>query len=65
MNTVELKKPRDYSSEHKKRAEKKSRLVVDMDKNLANEFMIHLSEKGITFSKWIQDHIKSELKSQK
>jgi hypothetical protein len=65
MNIGELKKPRDYSQEHKKRAEKKSRLVVDMDKKLANEFMIHLGEKGLTFSQWIQTHIKNELKSQK
>jgi hypothetical protein len=65
MNTVELKKPRDYSQEHKKRKEKKSRLVVDMEKNLANEFMIHLGEKGITFSQWIKNHIDTELKSRK
>lgn len=65
MSIGELKKPRDYSKEHKKRAEKKSRLVVDMDKKLANEFMIHLGEKGETFSQWIQNHINRELKSRK
>ena len=65
MNTSEIKKPRDYSREHKKRAEKKSRLLVDIDKNIANDFTIHLHEKGITFSQWIKEHINKELKSQK
>lgn len=65
MSIGEIKKSRNYSLEHKKRSEKKSRLLVDIDKNIASEFTIHLHEKGITFSQWIQAHINNELKSRK
>ena len=61
MSIGELKRSRDYSSEHKRRMEKKSRLNVDIDKNKAEAFASHLNKQGITFSKWINNHIDIEL----
>ena len=61
MNTSEMKKARNYSLEHKRRMEKKSRLNVDIDKNKAEAFASHLNKQGITFSKWINNHIDIEL----
>jgi hypothetical protein len=59
--TGELKRPRDYSLEHKRRKEKKTRLLVDMDKNKAEAFTGVLNKQGITFSKWINEQIDIEL----
>jgi len=63
--TGELKRPRDYSLEHKRRKEKKTRLLVDIDKNKAEAFTGLLNKQGVTFSQWIKDHINNELNDSK
>jgi hypothetical protein len=63
--TGELKRPRNYSLEHQRRKEKKTRLLVDIDKNKAEAFTGLLNKQGVTFSQWIKDHINNELKDQK
>lgn len=61
MKTGEIKKQRDYSLEHKRRKEKKTRLLVDIDKNKADAFTGALSKQGITFTKWMNEQIEKEL----
>jgi hypothetical protein len=61
MKTGETKRPRNYSLEHKRRKEKKTRLLVDIDKNKADAFTGALSKQGITFTKWINEQIEIEL----
>lgn len=60
---LEAKKERNYSKEHARRKAKKSRLLADIDKDKAENFLALLSEKGLTFTNWINKQIDNEFKS--
>jgi hypothetical protein len=61
MKTGEIKKERNYSLEHQRRKEKKTRLLVDIEKNKAEAFTGVLNKQGMTFTKWINQQIEKEL----
>jgi hypothetical protein len=61
----ENKVNRDYSYEHRIRAEKKKRLVCEMDKTKAQTFQNTLKDHEITFSDWLHEKIDEYMKEAK
>lgn len=62
MNTGEKK--RDYKIEHTRRKLTKKRFIVDMDIEQANAFTEYLRLEGISFTAWLNKHVKEELKNE-
>lgn len=52
---------RDYRKEHNRRKETKKRFRVDMDIKRAEAFAEHLRASGLSFTKWVNNHIDSEM----
>lgn len=53
---------RDIKKESEWRKKKYKRLVVDVDKDTAEQFQQKLQDNEITYSEWVKDHIKKYLK---
>jgi metal-responsive CopG/Arc/MetJ family transcriptional regulator len=53
---------RDYKKENENRKRKVKRFVVDIEKDLAEEFTVQLQKDGKQYSDWVRDNIKIYLK---
>ncbi len=53
---------RDYKKETETRKKKVKRFVVDIDRNLADEFLSQLEKDSIQYSDWVRENIKKYLK---
>ncbi len=53
---------RDIKKETEWRKNKYKRLVVDVDKDIAEQFQEKLKKDEITYSEWVKEHIKKYLK---
>lgn len=53
---------RDYKKESEKRKEKSKRFVVDLEKDLAEEFTEQLQKDNKAYSTWVRDNVKKYLK---
>ena len=53
---------RDYKKENENRKRKVKRFVVDIEKDLAEEFTVQLQKDGKQYSDWVRDNIKLYLK---
>nr|DAI43410.1 MAG TPA: Ribbon-helix-helix domain [Caudoviricetes sp.] len=53
---------RDYKKENENRKRKVKRFVVDIEKDLAEEFTVQLQKDGKQYSDWVRDNIKKYLK---
>ena len=52
---------RDLKKETEWRKNKYKRLVVDVDKNIAEKFLKILENEGKTYSEWVKENIKNIL----
>ncbi len=53
---------RNYKKESEKRKEKSKRFVVDLEKDLAEEFTVQLQKDNKAYSTWVRDNVKKYLK---
>jgi hypothetical protein len=56
---------RDYSKEHKTRAETKKRLRAEIDKEKAAAFLAEIKKRGLSFTEWMNQQIDNELMGEK
>lgn len=52
---------RDYKKESENRKKKVKRFVVDIDRNLAEEFLLQLEKDQKPYSTWVKENIKKYL----
>ncbi|CDA30124.1 unknown [Clostridium sp. CAG:492] len=53
---------RDYKKESEKRKEKVKRFVVDVNRNLADKFLLQLEKDNKPYSTWVKENIEKYLK---
>lgn len=56
---------RDLKKETEWRKTKYKRLVVDVDKDIAEKFLKRLESEGKTYSEWVKENIKKFLEKNK
>lgn len=53
---------RNYKKENERRKSKYKRFVVDVNKNIAEQFLKKLESDGKQYSEWVKEHIEKYLK---